>query len=79
MLLELLGEGNVVEIVETVDRIPKGVVIFFLDQKGVVSIVDGFDVQLCSCVNQGPPKAGQKPLTCCTAIRYERMSGMWSI
>lgn len=79
VLLELLGEGDIVEVIEAVDRIPKGVVIFFLDQKSVVCIVDGFDVQLCSCVNRGSSRLGQKPLTCCTAIRYDRMSGMWSI
>ena len=46
MFLELLGEGDVIEVVEAVNRVPKGVVVFLLDQKGVVSIVDSFDVQL---------------------------------
>lgn len=52
MFLELLGEGDVVEVVETVDRVPKGVVIFFLDQKSIVCVIDGFDIELGSCVNQ---------------------------
>ena len=49
MLLELLREGDVVEVVETVDRVPKGVVIFFLDQKGIIGVVDSFDIELELC------------------------------
>lgn len=44
MLLELLGEGDIVEIVETVNRVPKGVVVLLLDQKSVVGVIDSLDI-----------------------------------
>ena len=53
MLLELLGKGDIVEIVETVDRVPEGVVIFLFDQESVVCIVDSFNVQLCPALARG--------------------------
>ena len=53
VLLKLLCERDVVEIVETINRVPEGVVVFLLDQKSVVCIVHSFDVQLRSCVSQG--------------------------
>ena len=78
VLLQLLGKGDIVEIVETVNRVPKGVVVFLLDQKSVVGIVDSLNIQLRLCISRRS-LGHQKLLTCCTAIRYERMSGMWSI
>ena len=78
VLLELLSEGDIIEIVEAVNRVPEGVVIFLLDQKRVVSVIDRLNVQLRSCISRRF-LGYQKPLTCWTAIRYERMSGIWSI
>ena len=46
MLLELLREGDVVEVVETVNRISKGIIVFFLDQKSIIGVVDSFDIEL---------------------------------
>ena len=46
VMLETLGKGNVVEVVEAVDRVAEGLIVFLLDQQVVVRIVDGLDVQL---------------------------------
>ena len=57
VFLEQLCEGDVVEIVETVNRVPKGVVIFLLDQKGIIGVVDSFNVELRPWISQRFPKA----------------------
>jgi hypothetical protein len=46
MSLKFLRKTNVVEIVKAVDGIPKRLVVFFLDEQLVVSIVHGLDVKL---------------------------------
>ena len=46
MLLELTSQLDVVEVVEAVYRIAQGLVVFFLDEQGVVCLVDGLDIEL---------------------------------
>jgi hypothetical protein len=41
-----LCQADVVEIVEAVDRITKGLIVLLLNQKVVVFIIDSFNVQL---------------------------------
>lgn len=46
MLFQPLGEVDIVEIIEAVDRIPQRLVIFFLNEQIVVSIINGLEVKL---------------------------------
>jgi len=46
VLFQSLGEPDVVEIVEAIDRITESLVVLLLDQQIVVCIVDGLDVEL---------------------------------
>ena len=45
-MLETLGKGNVVEVVEAIYRVTKGLVVLFLDKERVVCLVDSSDVKL---------------------------------
>ena len=41
-----MGEADVVEIIEAVDRITQCLVVLFLNEQIVVRVVDGFNVEL---------------------------------
>lgn len=76
MLLELASQLEVVEVVETVDGISQCVVVLFLNEQLVVSVVDGFNVKLRKSESYNQEASEVRGLTCCTAMRYDRMSGM---
>ena len=46
VMLKTLGKGDVVEVVEAIYRVTKGLVILFLDEERVVCLVDSSDVKL---------------------------------
>lgn len=46
VLLQLARELHVVEVVEAVDRVAKGLVVLFLNKQVVVRLVDRLDVEL---------------------------------
>lgn len=46
MLLQPFRQGNVVEVVEAIHRVSESFVVFLLHQHVVVSVIDGFDVEL---------------------------------
>jgi hypothetical protein len=76
MLLQPPCETGVVEVVEAVNRIPKCFIILFFDKQVIVCVIHGLNIELKS--NQDAYYLMSRELTCCTAIRYERMSGIWS-
>ena len=45
-MLETLGKGNVVEVVEAIYRVTEGLVVLFLNKERVVRLVDSSDVEL---------------------------------
>lgn len=40
------GQADVVEVVKAINRVTKGVVILFFDQKVIVSIINSLDIEL---------------------------------
>ena len=46
MSLQLLGQTNVIEIVEAINRVTKSLIVFFFDEEIIISIVNGFNVEL---------------------------------
>ena len=46
VMLETLGKGNVVEVVEAIYRVTEGLVVLFLNKERVVRLVDSSDVEL---------------------------------
>ena len=46
VLLQPLRKVDVIEVVEAVDRVSQGLEVLFFDQKIVIRIVDGRNVQL---------------------------------
>ena len=45
-MLETLGKGDVVEVVEAIYRVAEGLVVLFLNKERVVRLVDSSDVEL---------------------------------
>ena len=46
VMLKTLGKGDVVEVVEAIYRVTKGLVVLFLNQQIIISFVDSGDVEL---------------------------------
>lgn len=46
VLFQPLGETNVIEVIEAVNGVTEGLVIFLLNEQVIVCVVNGLDVQL---------------------------------
>ena len=70
VLLKLASQLNVLEVVEAVDRVAKGLVVLLLDEQGVVRLVDRLDVQLnIQSIRTLHRQRLPKRRTCWTAMR----------
>ena len=79
VMFETLGKRDVVEVVAAIYRITEGLVVLFFDKERVVCLVDSSDVKLEIYTHQIMSEYVERQLTCWTAMRYERIRGMWSI